>query len=33
MRRIVAVVENNPNHIWHNMLGELSAHELRQAFS
>ena len=33
MRRIVSVVENNPNHLWHKMLGELSADELRQAFN
>lgn len=33
MRRIVSVVENNPNHIWHKLLGELSANELMNAFS
>ena len=33
MRRIVSVVENNPNHIWHKMLGDLSANELKEAFN
>jgi len=33
MRRIVSVVEDNPNHIWHKMLGELSAEELRYALA
>lgn len=33
MRRIVSVVENNPSHIWHDMLGKLSAKELKAAFN
>lgn len=33
MRRVVSIVEDNPNHIWHKLLGELSANELRNAFN
>ncbi|MCB9134715.1 MAG: tryptophan 7-halogenase [Anaerolineales bacterium] len=33
MRRIVTIVENNPTHIWHKLLGDLSAEELRHAFN
>jgi FADH2 O2-dependent halogenase len=33
MRRVISVVENNPNHIWHKLLGDLSAKELHEAFN
>lgn len=33
MRRIVSAVENNPDHVWHKLLGDLSANELRKAFN
>jgi FADH2 O2-dependent halogenase len=32
MRRVVTLVENDPTHVWHQMLNELSAAELRAAF-
>ena len=32
MREIVTEVENNENHLWHKLLGDLSSKELRQAF-
>ncbi len=32
MREIVSTVENNREHLWHKLLGGLSARELREAF-
>lgn len=31
MREVVTTVENNKNHIWHNLLGDLTADKLRSA--
>jgi len=32
MREIVSTVENDPNHIWHKLLGELTANAFKPAF-
>jgi FADH2 O2-dependent halogenase len=31
MRRIVTEVENNSNHVWHNLLGDLTANAFTEA--
>ncbi len=31
MRKVVTVVEENPNHIWHNLLGELTSNAFKPA--
>lgn len=32
MRQIVSDVENNPNHVWHSLLGDLTANAFKPAF-
>jgi FADH2 O2-dependent halogenase len=31
MRNIVSAVEKNPNHVWHGLLGDLTANAFLQA--